>query len=98
MESKLTINDKHPARLVRDLILHPTESIHPEALTPAGNSASSLVIDEVEDEDADKASLDDMASIRVLWDSAEHRNNPIRPGSVTSIASSFKSHFTKKTG
>jgi len=84
------------------LILHPTESIHPEALTPAGNSLSSLnaaVAPESEDEeDVDKASLDDMASLRVLWDSADAQQSAQRPGSITSIASSFKSHFTKKTG
>lgn len=37
----MTVHDKHPARLAKDLILHSAEVIHPDLLTPS-NSATNL--------------------------------------------------------
>jgi hypothetical protein len=87
INSKITVNDMHPQRLVRDLIVHSTELISPEVL---GFSDSLENLDEISEDD-------EGASIRPLWD-AKHENTLKKKNSLESIASSFKSHWTKKTG
>ena len=93
----VTINDKHPGRLARDMIQYPDEVIHPEILTPSGSSTS--IIEKVDESDDDldevQSVLDESASLRVLWDKQDRNHQ--RPGSIASL-SSFRSHFTKKTG
>ena len=82
------------------MILYAEEIVHPEILTPSGPSKSSLektASDSEEELDDDQSYADDTASLRVLWDQGE-RNNRQRPESIASLASSFRSHFTKKTG
>lgn len=74
--------------------------IHPEILTPSGPSTSSLekavMFDEEDFEEEDQSVIDESASLRVLWDHQER--NQQRPESIASLTSSFRSHFTKKTG
>ncbi len=83
------------------MILYSDEIVHPEILTPSGPSKSSLekvASDSEEEMGDDQSYADDSASLRVLWDQSEKNNNRQRPESITSLASSFRSHFTKKTG
>jgi hypothetical protein len=86
----VTIHDKHPTRLVRDLILNATEVIHPEFMTPSNSDANLL-----EESDIEESEDDEGASTRALWD-AKLENKLAKRSS--SVASSSKSYQTKKTG
>jgi hypothetical protein len=89
-DTNVTVHDKHPTRLVRDLVLNATEVIHPEFLTPS-NSNSNLL----EESDPDESDEDEAASTRALWDAKLETKLAKRS---SSIASSTKSYHTKKTG
>jgi hypothetical protein len=92
IESKVTVNDVHPQRLIRDLIMNSVELIHPDVL--GGESNEHLPLQNNND---DESILDNAASTRGIWD-AKAESKLGRRNSLSSIASSIKSHWTKKTG
>ena len=89
-ESSVTLHDKHPVRLCRDLLMHCDEILSASFLTPNGSQ------DELNEDDDllsdDESFDDDEASTRGIY----LGNHNVSNSSLSNA--SFVSHFTRKTG
>jgi hypothetical protein len=77
--------------LAKDLVLHATEVISPDILTPSSSAADLLNRNGFETPPDDDGSHDDEASMRVLVDAQN------RPASISESFISTSTKFTKKT-